>query len=225
MLEQLRQRIADGVWGLDQRLPVETALARELGVGRSTVREAVRVLVHAGLLESRQGDGTFVRSRHEIDAALRRRVLNADVLNAYEVRRGLEIEAARLAARHRSAADLARLHELATMREQAAASGPESYRKADLALRDHVFDCTGNPLLRDLYRGLVAPLRSSSGTAIFDEAEMACDDPSRPETTDLVRAITEQDPRAAADAAERRTDAVLRVMTLLLQAVPIRRHP
>ena len=223
VLEQLRQRIADGVWPLDERLPVETALARELGVGRSTVREAIRVLVHAGLLESRQGDGTYVRSRHEIDAALRRRVLRADVLNAYEVRRGLEVEAARLAAQHRSAADLARLQELADLRTRATSSGPESFRKADAALREHVLDCTGNALLRDLYRGLVDPLRTS-GAALFDEAELGRDDPAHPETPDLVRAIAEQDPRAAAEAAERRMNAMLRVLTVLLQAAPVRRH-
>ncbi|GEL22716.1 hypothetical protein PSU4_16700 [Pseudonocardia sulfidoxydans NBRC 16205] len=221
VIDQLRERIVGGQFPVDQRLPVEASLARELGVGRSTVREALRVLVHAGLLESRQGDGTYVRARHETDAALRRRVLKADVINAYEVRRAMEVEAARLAATHRSAADLARLHELAAARDDAA--GPESYRRADRALREHVVECTGNPLLGDLYRGVVDPLRSAAA-GLVDEVDLVRDDPARPETADLVRAIADQDPRAAADAAARHMDAVLRVLTVMLQAAPIRRH-
>lgn len=222
VIDQLRTRIADGVWPLNERLPVETALAKELGVGRSTVREAIRVLVHAGLLESRQGDGTYVRSRREIDAALRRRVLSADLLNAYEVRRSLEIEAARLAAQNRSDDDVARLRELAKERDAAASTGPTSLRNADTALRDHILACTGNPLLIDLYHGLVGPLRTTN-LSLLDDSELVRDDPDKPETPELVQAIIDQDVRAAAEAADRRMSAAIRVLTVLLQALPVRR--
>ena len=94
---QLRDQVLSGQWAVGARLPAETELAQQLEVGRSTVREAVRVLVHAGLLETRQGSGTYVRSLtpgSDFQARLRR----AAVLEAYEVREALEVQAARLAA-------------------------------------------------------------------------------------------------------------------------------
>jgi DNA-binding FadR family transcriptional regulator len=218
VIDQLRQRITGGTWPLHQRLPAEAALARELGVGRSTVREAVRVLVHAGLLEVRQGDGTFVRARREIDAALRRRVLAAGVLDAFEVRRTLEIEVARLAATRRGDVDVVRLRELAKNRADVDAGDGAAYRRADEALRDHILDTTGNPLLVDLYRGVVAASREALATTM-DDRELTHDDPDRPETPELVRAIVNGDPRAAVAAAERHMDNAARVLRLVLQIV------
>ncbi|MFL6532108.1 MAG: FadR/GntR family transcriptional regulator, partial [Pseudomonas sp.] len=61
-LEQLRQRISDGVWAVGQRLPTEPELVAELGISRNTVREAMRVLAFSGLIEIRQGDGSYVRA-------------------------------------------------------------------------------------------------------------------------------------------------------------------
>jgi GntR family transcriptional repressor for pyruvate dehydrogenase complex len=54
-VSQLREQVLSGQWPVGGRLPAETELAQRLEVGRSTVREAVRALVHAGLLETRQG--------------------------------------------------------------------------------------------------------------------------------------------------------------------------
>ena len=61
-IESLRQAIEQGHWAIGDRLPVEAELSESLGVSRNTVREAVRVLVHVGMLETRQGDGTYVRA-------------------------------------------------------------------------------------------------------------------------------------------------------------------
>src|SRR5579884_1123883 len=72
VIEQMRGAISRGDWPLDQRIPPEPELVSALGVGRNTVREAVRALSHAGLLDVRQGDGTFVRATSEICGALRR---------------------------------------------------------------------------------------------------------------------------------------------------------
>ena len=62
-LEQLRARINNGTWEVGQRLPTEPELAAELGISRNTVREAMRVLAFAGLIEIRQGDGSYLRGR------------------------------------------------------------------------------------------------------------------------------------------------------------------
>ncbi|MDN5856846.1 MAG: GntR family transcriptional regulator [Actinomycetia bacterium] len=221
VIDVIRRQITDGTWALHQRLPVEPVLAKELGVGRSTIREAVRVLAHAGMLEVRQGDGTYVRSRREIDATLRRRVLGANLLEAFEVRRALEIEAARLAAQHGSASDATRLVELVELRAAASSDVSSGFSKADNAFREHLIDMTGNGLFADLYRGFVDPLRAAIAIEYGDEAELTRDDPVRPECAELVQAIVDRDPEAAAAAAQRRMDNALRVLQVLLQVLRI----
>ncbi|OTI02669.1 hypothetical protein CAZ07_35975, partial [Pseudomonas aeruginosa] len=61
-LEQLRLRISQGVWAIGERLPTEPELSAVLGISRNTVREAMRVFAFSGLLEIRQGDGSYLRS-------------------------------------------------------------------------------------------------------------------------------------------------------------------
>lgn len=56
----LREQITGGNWPVGTKIPGETTLAKTLGVGRSTVREAVRTLAATGMLQSRQGAGIFV---------------------------------------------------------------------------------------------------------------------------------------------------------------------
>lgn len=57
--ELLRARIVSGEWEVGAKLPGETTLAAQLGIGRSTIREAVRTLAGLGMLESRQGAGVY----------------------------------------------------------------------------------------------------------------------------------------------------------------------
>lgn len=106
--EHLREQITGGSWPVGTKLPGETTLAASLGVGRSTVREALRALAGAGLVQARQGAGVFViAAEPEEDWATRLR--RAAVTDVYEVRISIEVEAARLAARRRTDEDLAAL--------------------------------------------------------------------------------------------------------------------
>ncbi|MBP6686121.1 MAG: winged helix-turn-helix transcriptional regulator, partial [Leucobacter sp.] len=71
----LLARIRAGEWELGAKLPGETTLAVQLGVGRSTAREAIRQLAGLGVLSSRQGAGVFVTAldaRDDWDLVLRR---------------------------------------------------------------------------------------------------------------------------------------------------------
>jgi DNA-binding FadR family transcriptional regulator len=61
-IDLIRAQVETGAWKLGERIPKEAELAEMLQVSRNTVREAVRVLSHANILEVRQGDGTYVRS-------------------------------------------------------------------------------------------------------------------------------------------------------------------
>ena len=73
-VEAIGDRLAEGVWPVGSRIPTEPELAELLGISRNTVREAVRVLLFAGLLEVRQGDGTYVRARVSPADAMRAKI-------------------------------------------------------------------------------------------------------------------------------------------------------
>lgn len=104
-IESLRAAIESDQWPVGTRLPIESELSDALGISRNTIREAVRVLVHVGMLETRQGDGTYVRSNRDAGETLRR-IDRSKLAEQLEVRIMLETEAARLAATRRTDADL-----------------------------------------------------------------------------------------------------------------------
>jgi len=71
-MDLIRAQIEGGAWKVGERIPKEQELADMLQVGRNTVREAIRVLSHANVLEVRQGDGTYVRSNVDPAEVMRR---------------------------------------------------------------------------------------------------------------------------------------------------------
>ena len=72
VVERMEQLIRDGVWPVGACIPAEPELVRDFGVGRNTIREAVRALEHSGMLVPRRGDGTYVRSANTFAAAMTR---------------------------------------------------------------------------------------------------------------------------------------------------------
>ncbi|MBB5079566.1 FadR/GntR family transcriptional regulator [Nonomuraea endophytica] len=162
--QALREEIAAGRWPVGTKLPGETTLAAQLGVGRSTVREALRALAGAGLVQPRQGSGVFVmatEAQEDWPARLRR----AAIGDVYEVRMLVEVQAARLAATRRTEADITALRvALATRREIAAgvSKGAEldaRFVDADIALHAAVVAAAHNPVLTDLFAEFVPALR------------------------------------------------------------------
>ena len=106
VIEQIQAKISLGEFPLDSKIPPESLLMSQLGVGRSTLREAVRVMVSAGLLEVRQGSGTYVRKQLAASEPLEVRLKRASILDMYQVRRIIEIEIAGLAAENRTDDDI-----------------------------------------------------------------------------------------------------------------------
>jgi DNA-binding FadR family transcriptional regulator len=166
VIDQLKEQITSGSWQLHGKIPTETVLAEQLGVGRNTVREAVRALTHAGLLDCRQGDGTYVRATSELSGAMARRLRTAEQLEILEVRRALEVEAARLAATRRTDADIVAMETALARREQAWSAGdPDKFVETDLAFHVAVVQATHNRVLIDLYADFSAALRASIAAA------------------------------------------------------------
>jgi len=154
-VEQLRSRIRSGEWQVGQRIPTEPHLTELLGVGRNTVREAVQSLVHSGLLVRRQGSGTYVKSTSEMSVAIGRQFEDAHYVHILEVRRSLEVEAARLAARNRTPEDIAAIKRFNDDRHEAFhANDVEKMAQADLALHNAIAAASKNPVLASLYESL-----------------------------------------------------------------------
>ncbi|WP_119145518.1 FadR/GntR family transcriptional regulator [Pseudomonas reidholzensis] len=157
-VEQLRQRILDGVWTVGQRLPTEPELASELGISRNTVREAMRVLAFSGLVEVRQGDGSYLRTRVDpLHAVLAMSRCSPE--QARETRHILEAEAIGLAAERRTEADLQGLREALAGSAAHFHSDVDAYVSCDLVFHQRLVDAAHNPALSELYRyfsGVVA---------------------------------------------------------------------
>jgi len=157
--ELLLERIRAGEWTLGAKLPGETTLAPQLGVGRSTIREAIRQLAGRGVLASRQGAGVYVTALdapEDWDAVLRR----ADIVTVIEARVAIETEAVALAARRRTPADLRAVRRALAERGVHRAE-IESHVDADLAFHRSIVVAAHNVVLTELFDGFTPRLRQA----------------------------------------------------------------
>lgn len=153
VVEQLGLRIVRGDYPTGTRIDVE-ALEAELGVSKSVVREAVRVIREKGLIESWQKRGTFVTKREtwkllDTDLMMWRREAQRDddqlLVDLAQLRGAIEPAAAGLAAAHRSEQDLARLDE-AFEAFRTAGTDVARLAAADLDFHLRILDATHNEL-------------------------------------------------------------------------------
>ncbi len=148
--ESLRAEILSGRWAIGERIPNETALTELLAVSRGTVREAVRVLISKGLLDARQGSGTYVRSTVDTSGALDR-VKRSGLRDQWEARAALDVEAARLAALRHTPGDLDRMRGLLKARGTVADDGREAFGRRDIAFHRSIVEASGNRAIVELY--------------------------------------------------------------------------
>ncbi|MBT2382845.1 FadR/GntR family transcriptional regulator [Streptomyces sp. ISL-11] len=203
VVDQLRAQVAAGEWRVGERIPTEHALAEQLQVGRNTVREAVRVLVHAGMLRSRQGEGTFVLSMSD-PAEIMRGVQRAGVRDVLELRIALEVEAARLAALRHEPGDLDRMR--AALKAQTAFEDSEGqpdsgnlelYADHDVEFHKAVVEAAHNSALTATYGWFSSSVREALLTALGDREMPRID---HGDHDDLLNAIASGDPDEAAHA-------------------------
>jgi DNA-binding FadR family transcriptional regulator len=210
VIEQLREQIIAGTWAIGSRIPTESELAQLTGTSRNTVREAVQSLVHSGLLERRQGSGTYVLAASELAGAVSRRVAGAHHVHVLEVRRALEVGAARLAALHRTPEDVARLRALVVERNAAMRRGDvDGQIAADVAIHRVIGQAAHNPVLTELYENVVDTLRENVRTNL-DVRHGAADEN---EHVALIEAIEQQDPRRAETEAAGFLDELLALLS------------
>lgn len=164
LVDSLRSHIEAGGWPVGTRIPPEQSLIEELGVGRSTLREALGALVHLGLLEARIGDGTYVRASSELQSVMVRRASSAQRDNVLELRTVLEEYASGAAALRRSEDQLHELRELLADADAACAGEDMSTAgSVDALFHRAVVRASGNDLLIEVYDYLGTALTSALG--------------------------------------------------------------
>ena len=165
VIQGIKAMITEGKLSSGSRLPVEKDLATMLGVSRGSLREGVRALAMLGVLETRQGDGTYVTS---LDASLLLNPLGLlaelqppeDSVHLLGVRRILEAESAAQAAIGLTDDELAELEEILARVDGILDSDPEvdvdSFIEADTEFHQMIARASGNTALAALIESLIS---------------------------------------------------------------------
>jgi len=168
LFEQLAGEIRSGRLAPGARLPTEQALTRAPRVSRTVVREAVAALRAEGLVITRQGVGAFVSAepqRAPFRIEPERMQSLHDILSVMELRLGVEIESAGLAAERASRGQVRAISSSLNAIEEASVAGGSAVDE-DLAFHRAIAEATGNPefarFLQFIGRHLI-PRRSVSG--------------------------------------------------------------
>ena len=158
VFEQLEDQILNGTWAPGEKIPSETALSEELGVSRITIRNAFQRLISLGLIEARQGGGTFVKDFSESDVLGTLQPLLAiakpDIGYFLEFRAVMEPEMAALAAEKASAGQITEMAGYAERYETCDENDLDALLSADSCFHFAIAKATANPIIIKIYEML-----------------------------------------------------------------------
>lgn len=198
--EELQRIIETGKVKPGEKLDTIENMAKRYRVGRSTVREAISHLKARGLLETKQGGGTYVRAQALESMASRQIKDREDLRRLLEVRGILEVGSIELAAAHRSEADLDELAGIVSLMEEAIGN-EEISQVHDVNFHLAIAKATQNPLLRQMMESISAmmmrTIRDSRSLWLFSEQESA--HRLFQEHRQMLEAIRDRNPRRAAE--------------------------
>ena len=162
ILEQLRTMIQEGEFPPETKLPSENELAKMFGVSRAPVREAISVLVASGLVESRQGGGSYVNKVllvNMLDTVALEMISAEEIYNLLELRTVIETEAAAFAATRHTSEDLLRIKAALDKFAITIQDDQEIGHEADFLFHEEIVAASKNSFiiqtvsnLRDLYK-------------------------------------------------------------------------
>jgi DNA-binding FadR family transcriptional regulator len=193
--QRLQEQISLGTYKPGEKLPTEPALMQTFGVGRSSIREAVRILANSGVLRVQQGLGTFVEASTGIEEPLRQRLKRATADDLDEVRLLLEMKIAQKAALNRTTDDLEKMESWLRQRKEAAAINDTAASiEADINFHISIAEASNNSILTDLYKTVAHHLKNHF-LAQFKNAETFRE--TQQLHKNLLNSITAQDPQKA----------------------------
>jgi len=190
VVSQFTQRIRDGKLSPGDKLPTESAIMEETGVSRTVVREALSRLQAAGLVETRHGIGTFVLCKpNESQTLIGLTSIDTlqDVIALMELRIGVEVEAAGLAAQRRNYNQIKELEATLTKLRECEKLKTDS-TSADFQFHYLIAQATGNKHYTDILNHL--------GTNLIPKTRIETDRVNH-EHEDIFAAIARADAEAA----------------------------
>ncbi len=222
VFEQILAEVLSGEMQPGESLPSERRLAEVLGVSRPAVREALKRVAAAGLVEVRQGDATTVRDfrRHAGLDLLPRLLVRGNELDLSVVRSILEArlhngpKVAELAARRRSPELIERL--AGTIRDLETDADPVQQQRHALAFWDHIVDGADSIVFRLMFNTLRAAYEPAlPALATMMAAEVG----NSPSYRALAAAIAAADPVAAELAARQLLEPATGALMAALDAI------
>ena len=212
VFEQLRELIFRGHLKPGEKLMSERDLAKQLGVSRPTIRNALSRLVYSGILEHRQGKGTFVRARYSKTSnpmAIAMGAPESSLKDLLEVRIGLECNAASLAAQRADDEDIRVLENCIKDIQDEILLGRLG-AEADVSFHMAISYATKNPaqihLMRNFYEFLFLGIEESL-LHLYEESTQI--EIIREHHDKIVQAIRNHDPDAAFSAMKRHISHVM----------------
>ena len=212
VFDQLRELVFRGHLKPGEKIMPERNLAEQLGVSRPTIRNAISRLVATGILEHRQGKGTFVRpsfSRANNPLAIAMGAPESSLQDLLEVRMGLECNAAALAAQRADEEDIRVLEDcVKQIQEEVLLGRPGS--EADASFHMAIAYATKNPaqvhLMKNFYYFLLKGIEESY-LHLYEESTQI--ETIREHHTKIVDAIKNHDPEKAFNAMKRHISHVM----------------
>ncbi|RVT83493.1 FadR family transcriptional regulator [Rhodobacteraceae bacterium CCMM004] len=222
VLDALAEMAAKAGLGVGDRLPPEVSLAQQLGVGRSTIREALNRWEALGLIRRQRGVGTFVvapipPAGGAVDPNTR--LEGAAILRFLEIRSALETAAVRLAAERATPAQRRRIDALCTALLDVVARG-EDYRDADIAFHTAISEASANPMFTEILTHLDRAFEKAQDSP-FRRAAFGLE--SFGFHRDLADAVIAGDGAAAERAVERIIASVTREVEQIVRSGPTQR--
>lgn len=157
--DSLEEKIESGEYAVGAKIPPEAELMQTFGVSRNTIREAVKALASSGVLEVRQGDGTYVRSSNRFHAHMSQEYERVSLNEIREARNAIEGSVVQLAARHRTQEDLEKIEAALQKRENSGHTEEEDTR-TDVEFHLAITEACHNKILIDLYKSILTYLAS-----------------------------------------------------------------
>jgi GntR family transcriptional repressor for pyruvate dehydrogenase complex len=200
--DQIEQLIADESLHPGDKLPGEREMAEGMGVSRTVVREAIRVLSVRGLIEVKTGCGTYVQEPSAKDAAasierlLKLRQTSEPFTHIHEIRRMIEVETAGLAAERATDEDIARLQN--TIEGMSAhRQDLDAYIEYDHAFHERLAEATHN----SLFNVLLGPISDLLHQVILVSAQApGAVDAGVTHHRNILKKVRQHDPKAAQQA-------------------------
>ncbi|WP_316826171.1 FadR/GntR family transcriptional regulator [Pedobacter miscanthi] len=155
---KIRNNIKEGKFKVGEKIPSEPALMELYGVGRSTIREAIKLLTLSGILTVQQGFGTKVNAIPT--EPIEQRLRSSDFEEINQVRALLEQEIVRLATLNRTDADIKTIGEALEKRKLAIENESRlACTNADIEFHLAIARASGNGVLSDLYESFTVIIR------------------------------------------------------------------